>query len=213
MALLLAACGTSIPKVKPYKMEIQQGNVVTSKMLLQLKPGMTKSQVRYIMGTPLIQDSFHGNRWDYFYQMRESGKVTEQRRIFLTFKNALLDKVSGDVVPQGTAGAAQSGGAAATGTRTVQPVIKKKEKGFFDRFKFWEEDELEQIEVPKPSEKPIDLSEEQIEQEEDKKGFFSRLKFWGDDEAESSPATSQPAAEESIKSLDGVEITEQPEDK
>ncbi len=212
MALLLVACGTSIPKVKPYKMQIQQGNVVTSKMLLQLKPGMTKSQVRYIMGTPLIQDSFHGNRWDYFYQMRESGKVTEQRRIFLTFKNTLLDKVSGDVVPQGDASAAQSSDAAVTGTRTIQPVIKKKEKGLFDRFKFWEEDELDQIEVPKPNEKPIDLSEEQIEQEEDKKGFFSRLKFWGDDEDES-PVEPESAAEDASKSLDGVEIVEQPEAK
>lgn len=195
MALLLVACGTSIPKVKPYKLEIQQGNVVTSKMLLQLKPGMTKSQVRYIMGTPLIQDSFHGNRWDYFYQMREGGKVTEQRLVYLTFKNALLDKVSGDVVPQGTAGAEQQGNATVTGARTVQPQIKKKEKGFFDRFKFWGgEDDLEEIELPKPSEKPIDLSEEQVEQEEDKKGFFSRLKFWGDDE-DDTPAESKPAAE------------------
>ncbi len=212
MALLLSACGTSIPKVKPYKMEIQQGNVVTSKMLLQLKPGMTKSQVRYIMGTPLIQDSFHGNRWDYFYQMREGGKVTEQRLVYLTFKNALLDKVSGDVVPQGTAGAVQSGDATLTGTRTVQPQVKKKEKGFFDRLKFWgDEDELEEIELPKPSEKPIDLSEEQIEQEEDKKGFFSRLKFWGDDE--DATAAPKPDAEASVKSLNGTEIVEQPEAK
>lgn len=203
MALLLSACGTSIPKIKPYKMEIQQGNVVTSKMLLQLKPGMTKSQVRYIMGTPLIQDSFHGNRWDYFYQMHEDGRVTEQRLVYLTFKNALLDKVSGDVVPQSAAAQQQAGSAAVTGARTVQPQVKRKEKGFWDRFKFWGgEDDLEEIELPKPSEKPIDLTEEQIEQEEDKKGFFSRLKFWGGDNDEDT-GQSEPEREEKVKTMDG----------
>ncbi len=78
-----AGCGSKLPAVKPYKMEIQQGNVVNSKMLLQLRPGMTKSQVLYIMGTPLIADSFHSNRWDYFYQMRKEGKLMEQRRVIL----------------------------------------------------------------------------------------------------------------------------------
>jgi len=204
MALLLVACGTSIPKVKPYKMEIQQGNVVTSKMLLQLKPGMTKSQVRYIMGTPLIQDSFHGNRWDYFYQMRESGKVTEQRLVYLTFKNNVLDKVSGDVVAQGADSAANSADAEITGTRTVQPVVKKKDRGFLDRLIFWgDKDDLEQIEVPKPSEKPIDLTDEEIEQEEDKKGFFSRLKFWGDDEEAEDGNLPDPESQEKVKSMDG----------
>lgn len=203
MALLLTACGISIPKVKPYKMDIQQGNVVTSKMLLQLKPGMTKSQVRYIMGTPLIQDSFHANRWDYFYQMRKGGKVTEQRLVYLTFKNSLLDKVSGDVVAQSAEGAAKASGAALTGPRTIAPQVKRKEKGFFDRLKFWGgEDDLEEIELPKPNEKPIDLTEEQIEQEEDKKGFFSRLKFWGDDDDEE-PGAAEPEREEKVKTMDG----------
>ena len=64
LAILCASCGTALPSIKPYKLDVQQGNVVTSKMLLQLRPGMTQSQVRFIMGTPLIQDSFHGKRWD-----------------------------------------------------------------------------------------------------------------------------------------------------
>jgi outer membrane protein assembly factor BamE len=105
ISILLSACGSAVPKMKPFKMEIQQGNVVTSKMLLQLRPGMTKSQVKFIMGTPLIVDSFHSNRWDYFYQMRQSGKVTEQRRVILDFEKELLARVRGDVVPQGTPGA------------------------------------------------------------------------------------------------------------
>src|SRR3546814_13262709 len=87
IALLCAACSSALPSLKPYRMDIQQGNVVTSKMMLQLRPGMTKSQVRFIMGTPLIQDSFHANRWDYFYQMRKGGTIIEQRRVILEFEN------------------------------------------------------------------------------------------------------------------------------
>src|SRR6476661_3826603 len=100
--IFCTACGTALPTVKPYKLDVQQGNVVTSKMLLQLRPGMTKSQVRFIMGTPLLQDSFHGNRWDYVYQLRENGKIIEQRRVILDFENELLKSVRGDVVPAGS---------------------------------------------------------------------------------------------------------------
>jgi outer membrane protein assembly factor BamE len=101
LALFCASCSSALPSLKPYQMDIQQGNVVTSKMMLQLRPGMTKSQVRFIMGTPLIQDSFHSNRWDYFYQMRHEGKVIEQRRVILEFENDALVRVRGDVIPVG----------------------------------------------------------------------------------------------------------------
>lgn len=141
----LAGCGSTIPTIKPFKMDIQQGNVVTSKMLLQLRPGMTKSQVKFIMGSPLIIDSFHTNRWDYFYQMRRAGKIVEQRRVILDFDKELLTKVRGDVVPEGSA-AAGSGGAA-TGnessvakTITVEPKPKQ-EKSWADKLKFWKKDE------------------------------------------------------------------------
>ena len=63
-AILLFGCGSGERTIKPYKMDIQQGNVVTSEMLLKLRPGMSKSQVQFIMGTPLLVDSFHTNRWD-----------------------------------------------------------------------------------------------------------------------------------------------------
>jgi len=140
----LTGCGSAAPSVKPFKMDIQQGNVVTSKMLLQLKPGMTKSQVRFIMGTPLIVDSFHSNRWDYFYQMRKAGKIIEQRRVILEFEKELLLRVRGDVVPEGTAGA-DSGAEAGVMTlpKSIEP--KPKEKGLLDKLKFWQKD-------PKPAE-------------------------------------------------------------
>lgn len=141
IALACTACGTAVPSIKPYKLDIQQGNVVTSKMLLQLRPGMTKSQVRYIMGTPLVQDSFHGNRWDYVYQMREQGKVIEQRRVILDFENELLAKVRGDVTPSKGDKAAAEEGAANTGTRTINPSAKPAKKGMLDKLKFWKKDE------------------------------------------------------------------------
>ncbi|MEQ1488443.1 MAG: outer membrane protein assembly factor BamE [Methylotenera sp.] len=142
LAVLCASCGTALPTVKPYKIDVQQGNVVTSKMLLQLRPGMTKSQVRFIMGTPLIQDSFHGNRWDYAYQMRENGKITEQRRVILDFESELLKTVRGDVAPKS---GDQAADAANTGIRVIDPSTKPKEKSTLDKLKFWKGDKAEAV--------------------------------------------------------------------
>lgn len=110
-------------------------------MLLQLRPGMTKSQVRFIMGTPLVQDSFHGNRWDYVYQMHENGKLIEQRRVILDFEKELLKSVRGDVVPAGSEQAKAPEEAAPKGTRVVPPVKAEKEKSLLDKLKFWADDE------------------------------------------------------------------------
>ncbi|MDP3818171.1 MAG: outer membrane protein assembly factor BamE [Methylotenera sp.] len=140
LAVLCASCGTALPTIKPYKLDVQQGNVVTSAMLLQLRPGMTKSQVRFIMGTPLIQDSFHGNRWDYVYQMREKGKITEQRRVILDFEDELLKTVRGDVIPKA---GEQSSEKANTGTRVVEAAVPTQKKSMLDKLKFWKSDEVE----------------------------------------------------------------------
>ena len=153
-SVLLVGCGSSAPALKPFKMDIQQGNVVTSKMLLQLKPGMTKSQVRFIMGTPLIVDSFHKDRWDYFYQMRQAGKIVEQRRVILDFEKELLTKVRGDVVPQVTSGTANSGADAGEANGLSAPITvepKPKEVSMLDKLKFWKKDEKV---IAKPEVKP-----------------------------------------------------------
>lgn len=141
LAVLCTSCGTALPTIKPYKLDVQQGNVVTSKMLLQLRPGMTKPQVRFIMGTPLIQDSFHGNRWDYVYQLREGGKIIEQRRVILDFENELLRTVRGDVVPSGGEQPKSGEGSENTGARVLKPYAKPEEKSFLRKLKFWEKDE------------------------------------------------------------------------
>ena len=94
-ALGLAGC--SFPGV--YKIDVQQGNVVTQEMVNQLRPGMTTRQVRFIMGTPLVQDTFHPERWDYLYSMQAGHQEREQERVVLTFENDLLVGLGGDFVP------------------------------------------------------------------------------------------------------------------
>lgn len=186
LSLLCTACGTALPSVKPYKLDVQQGNVVTSKMLLQLRPGMTKSQVRFIMGTPLIQDSFHGNRWDYVYQMREAGKVTEQRRVILDFEKDLLKTVRGDVIPTGSA-AAEPESKANTGTRVVEPYKKPQEKGLMDKLKFWQKDDAA------PANAPADKGVENKEPVEDVKRESAVKGAEGVEEAKPAPAADSDA--------------------
>ncbi|WP_225907002.1 outer membrane protein assembly factor BamE [Methyloradius palustris] len=134
LALICTACSSSLPSIRPYRMEIQQGNVVTSKMMLQLRPGMNKSQVKFVMGTPLIQDSFHKDRWDYFYQLRKDGRIVEQRRVILEFDGDALKRVRGDVVPADR-------GEAVAATPTPEAPAKVEEKKGLDKLKFWEKNQ------------------------------------------------------------------------
>lgn len=91
LALLLSGC------LAVYKTEIQQGNVVTQEMIDKLKPGMTRSQVRFVLGTPLIVDPFHPDRWDYYYYLRRANETAgETQRVTVVFKNDLLIAVQGD---------------------------------------------------------------------------------------------------------------------
>ncbi|MBK5913442.1 cell envelope protein SmpA [Rhodocyclus purpureus] len=103
-ALLLAAVSgcSSVPKlVTEYRIDIQQGNVLTQEMVSQLRPGQTRDQVRYILGTPLLVDMFHADRWDYVYRLRK-GKTNEvEARKFTVYFGAdgRLARVAGDVDP------------------------------------------------------------------------------------------------------------------
>lgn len=96
----LAACGVpSIPGVTPYRMEIQQGNMVTQEMVARLQPGMSREQVRLILGTPLVADIFHADRWDYIYWREPvGGRSREQRRLAVFFSGDKLARLDGDVV-------------------------------------------------------------------------------------------------------------------
>lgn len=138
-ALLCVACSSALPSFKPYRMDIQQGNIVTSKMMLQLRPGMTRSQVRFIMGTPLIQDSFHRDRWDYVYQMRKGGKIIEQRRVIMEFEGDALKRVRGDVIPASPEDAVMDAQQPAPPAVVIEPRPAEKE-GLLERLKFWKSD-------------------------------------------------------------------------
>lgn len=173
-ALLCAACSnypSSLPSIKPFKMDIQQGNVVTPKMMMQLRPGMTKAQVRFVMGTPLIADSFHANRWDYLYRMQKDGKIIEQRRVILDFEDDKLKRVRGDVVPAGSGASEPLAGDRPAGKEpvTLKPANgaapKKEEKGLLDKLKFWGSDEEKAPAKPeaKPAEPAQPAAEEKLE--------------------------------------------------
>jgi outer membrane protein assembly factor BamE len=102
LSIMLASCDSlSVPLLKPYKMDIRQGNYVTAEMRDKLKVGMTQAQVRYVMGVPLIKDAFHSNRWDYVYRMERDHELVEQQRLTLYFEGDNLSRIddSGLTVP------------------------------------------------------------------------------------------------------------------
>ncbi|MEX2479815.1 MAG: outer membrane protein assembly factor BamE [Gammaproteobacteria bacterium] len=82
-----------------HKIDIQQGNVITQDMLAQLTPQMDKKKVLFIMGSPIIEDTFNAERWDYIYTFEPGGGDPERRLITLYFKDDKLDRVGGDVTP------------------------------------------------------------------------------------------------------------------
>jgi len=124
-ASLLASCKSvevpKVPGVTPYRMVIQQGNFISQEMVSQLKPGMTKEQVRFVLGTPLVTDIFHADRWDYvFFRETPDGK-REQRNLSVVFENNKLARVLGDLLPAD--GKVQSSGF----DPQVKPDVKKPE--------------------------------------------------------------------------------------
>ncbi len=96
-ASMLCALWAGGCSLKPYKIDIQQGNVVTQEMVSKLRQGMTRSQVKFVMGTPLVADPFHPERWDYFYKFDKGGQAREERRLTLLFEADKLSRVLGDV--------------------------------------------------------------------------------------------------------------------
>jgi outer membrane protein assembly factor BamE len=94
-----------LPSLHAYRIEIQQGNYVTQEMVAQLKPGLNRDQVRFILGTPLVDDIFHQDRWNYVYmrQLANGGDV-EYHRVAVFFEGGKLLRVEGNV----NAGAAKS---------------------------------------------------------------------------------------------------------
>jgi outer membrane protein assembly factor BamE len=98
-----SACGWfGFPGV--YRLDIEQGNIVTQEMADQLKPGMTRRQVRFILGTPLVEDTFNPDRWDYLYVKRNGQNVLSESVLTVEFDGDSLDQLSGDFIPAGWRG-------------------------------------------------------------------------------------------------------------
>lgn len=94
----LAGCNyTWIPFT--YRQDIHQGNVITQEMVDQLKPGMSQRQVAYVMGTPLLIDPFHDERWDYLYSNQPGNDLRVQKNVTLIFKRDQLVQLQGDFRP------------------------------------------------------------------------------------------------------------------
>ncbi|NDU92722.1 MAG: outer membrane protein assembly factor BamE [Ferrovum sp.] len=91
----------SIPKlssIKPYTLDIQQGVVIDGEMIGRLKTGMTRTQVGYVLGTPLLADPFHANRWDYVFYTRKQRKLSQPRDLTVFFKADKLERFAADYV-------------------------------------------------------------------------------------------------------------------
>lgn len=108
-ALVLAGCSSNINPLRPYRMEIQQGNHLSQEDVAKLQRGMTKDQVRFVLGTPLINDIFHADRWDYVYRYTPANsREVEERRLTVIFDNEQLVRLEGDVVAAGAGASVQN---------------------------------------------------------------------------------------------------------
>jgi outer membrane protein assembly factor BamE len=97
LPVFLTGCGnfTLFPGV--HKIVIQQGNMVDEEMVGQLRPGMTKAQVRFVLGTPLVTDTFNDDRWDYYFMMTDQRDMNQNERFTVYFVNDVLDSYEGTI--------------------------------------------------------------------------------------------------------------------
>jgi len=179
--IFLTACSVKSPidyfEAKIYKLDVQQGNIITAEMLMGLKPGMTRAQVKYVLGTPLIQDSFHENRWDYIYKMIKDDRLIEERHVVVRFEDDELVDVKGDIIQSNDiliGAETEKQSKVITLTEADYEEQKKDKNSILSRLKFWE-DEADQ----KTEKSTIKISKKELEEEKkDSKSLLSRLKFW-----------------------------------
>lgn len=127
----------SLGACQMHKIDIQQGNVISESEVAQLAPGMTRREVRYILGTPLVVDPFHQNRWDYFYSLDRRGEELVKRRITVVFENDVVNRIEGNIGTNTAKDVTQDEGG------TVITESQQKDKGFFKKTwdKVWGDDD------------------------------------------------------------------------
>lgn len=179
--VLVTGCSVKSPidyfEAKIYKLDIQQGNIISAEMLMGLKPGMTRAQVKYVLGTPLIQDSFHENRWDYIYKMIKDDRLIEERHVIVRFADDGLVDVKGDIIQSNDiliGAETEKESKVITLSEADYEQQKKDKKSLVSRLKFWENES-----VQKSEDLTVKISRKELEEEKkDKKSLLSRLKFW-----------------------------------
>lgn len=90
---LLSGLGVLTSACQPHRIDVQQGNRIKPEVLQQLKLGMNRNQVIYLLGTPLLQDAFHQNRWDYLYYLKPGNDKARQSAVTLYFEGDQLVKI------------------------------------------------------------------------------------------------------------------------
>jgi outer membrane protein assembly factor BamE len=135
-AMLLAGCATVeeyMPTLRSfgvYKIDINQGNYLSQDMVDRLKVGMTRQQVRLVLGTPLVNSAFRDNRWDYIYEFARQGKVREHRQFTVYFAEDKLARWEGDEMPPSVVDLNRL-----ASDKALQGVPKDDDKGFLERLK------------------------------------------------------------------------------
>jgi outer membrane protein assembly factor BamE len=131
--LALAGCST-LESYTPswlsvYKIDVNQGNYLSQDMVDKLKVGMSKQQVKLVLGTPLVTSAFRDNRWDYVYEYMHRGRLREHRNFTVYFVDEKLARWEGDEMPQSVVELNRSAGEKALN------LPKDENKGFLDRIK------------------------------------------------------------------------------
>jgi outer membrane protein assembly factor BamE len=105
-ATLFAGCAGLQPTtdkllgvITPYRIDIMQGNVVTQELAALVKPGMSREQVRDLLGSPLLTSAFHADRWDYVFTLRRQGVEPQRRSVVAWFKDGKLEKLDAPELP------------------------------------------------------------------------------------------------------------------
>jgi len=131
LTLMLGACA-SLPGIGVYKLDINQGNYVTQDQVDRLKTGQTRQQVKGALGTPLVADAFHVNRWDYIYEFRRQGRTLEHRQFTVYFVDDKLARWEGDEVPPPPAEVARTGGGDAALDKSLSTAPKTGETNWLE---------------------------------------------------------------------------------
>jgi outer membrane protein assembly factor BamE len=126
---VLAGCGTLdgasqriAGVVKPFQIQVVQGNFVSREQVAYLQPGLTRQQVREVLGTPLLASVFHAERWDYVFTLRRQGVEPQAYRLTVFFKGDTLERFEGDTMPTEAEFVASLDVASRKGKRVLPPL-------------------------------------------------------------------------------------------